>query len=134
MSQNGRILVVDDSSVQRTLLTQGVCQARAGQWLQAEGTLTRANELDPAAAIESEEVYAASVPVTTVPAPRMVKARSTHSRTRPAGSADDRGLPMVGLPSANAAARFPSTQVVMNLPNYGRFKTVEVSKRKSGFD
>ncbi|HUG26514.1 type IV pilus biogenesis/stability protein PilW [Piscinibacter sp.] len=32
---------------QRTLLTQGVCQARAGQWLQAEGTLTRANELDP---------------------------------------------------------------------------------------
>jgi type IV pilus assembly protein PilF len=32
---------------QRTLLTQGVCQARAGQWLQAEGTLTRSYELDP---------------------------------------------------------------------------------------
>lgn len=31
----------------RTLLTQGICQARAGQLLQAEGTLTRAYELDP---------------------------------------------------------------------------------------
>lgn len=31
----------------RTLLAQGVCQARAGQWLQAEGTLTRSYELDP---------------------------------------------------------------------------------------
>jgi len=32
----------------RTLLTEGVCQARAGQWTQAEGTLTRSYELDPA--------------------------------------------------------------------------------------
>lgn len=32
----------------RTLLTQGVCQARAGQLLQAEGTLVRAYEMDPA--------------------------------------------------------------------------------------
>ena len=32
----------------RTLLTQGVCQARAGQLPQAEGTLVRAYEMDPA--------------------------------------------------------------------------------------
>jgi len=32
----------------RTLLTRGVCQARAGRWLEAEGTLSRAYELDPA--------------------------------------------------------------------------------------
>jgi len=32
----------------RTLLTQGVCQARAGEWTQAEGTLTRSYEIDPA--------------------------------------------------------------------------------------
>jgi len=32
----------------RTLLTEGICQARAGQWSQAEGTLTRSYELDPA--------------------------------------------------------------------------------------
>jgi type IV pilus assembly protein PilF len=32
----------------RTMLTQGICQARAGQLLQAEGTLTRSYELDPA--------------------------------------------------------------------------------------
>lgn len=32
----------------RTLLAQGVCQARAGQWQQAEQTLSRSYELDPA--------------------------------------------------------------------------------------
>lgn len=32
----------------RTLLAQGVCQARAGQWAQAEHTLSRSYELDPA--------------------------------------------------------------------------------------
>ncbi len=32
----------------RTLLTQGVCQARAGLWLAAERTLSRSYELDPA--------------------------------------------------------------------------------------
>ena len=32
----------------RTLLAQGVCQARAGQLAEAEATLTRAYELDPA--------------------------------------------------------------------------------------
>jgi len=31
----------------RTLLTAGICQARAGQWSQAEGTLTKSYELDP---------------------------------------------------------------------------------------
>ncbi|HEX6705451.1 MAG TPA: type IV pilus biogenesis/stability protein PilW [Albitalea sp.] len=31
----------------RTLLTQGICQARAGQWPQAEASLTRSYELDP---------------------------------------------------------------------------------------
>ncbi len=33
--------------VVRTLLAQGVCQARAGQWAQAERTLSRSYELDP---------------------------------------------------------------------------------------
>lgn len=32
----------------RTLLTQGVCQARAGQLAEAEATLSRSHELDPA--------------------------------------------------------------------------------------
>lgn len=31
----------------RTLLTQGICQARAGEWAQAEGTLTKSYEIDP---------------------------------------------------------------------------------------
>lgn len=31
----------------RTLLAQGVCQARAGQWVEAERTLSHAYELDP---------------------------------------------------------------------------------------
>jgi type IV pilus assembly protein PilF len=31
----------------RTLLAQGVCQARAGRWLEAERTLSRSFELDP---------------------------------------------------------------------------------------
>ena len=34
--------------ITRTLLAQGVCQARAGQWAQAERTLSRCYELDPA--------------------------------------------------------------------------------------
>jgi type IV pilus assembly protein PilF len=33
--------------IMRTLLAQGVCQARAGQWAQAERTLSRSYELDP---------------------------------------------------------------------------------------
>lgn len=33
--------------VARTLLAKGVCQAHAGQWLEAEGTLQRAFELEP---------------------------------------------------------------------------------------
>jgi hypothetical protein len=50
------------------------------------------------------------------------------------GTSDDRTLGYVGLPSANAAERFPTTQVVMNLPQYARYKTIEtsVSKRYGG--
>jgi type IV pilus assembly protein PilF len=33
--------------VTRTLLARGVCQARAGRWVEAEGTLSRSYELDP---------------------------------------------------------------------------------------
>jgi type IV pilus assembly protein PilF len=43
----------------RTLLTQGVCQARAGQWPEAERTLLRSFELDsanPATAVNLAEV------------------------------------------------------------------------------
>lgn len=36
------------AGVARTLLARGVCQARAGQWLEAEGSLLRAYEIDPA--------------------------------------------------------------------------------------
>lgn len=39
--------------VSRTLLSQGVCQARDGQWTQAEATLQRAYELDPANPVTS---------------------------------------------------------------------------------
>ena len=46
------------------------------------------------------------------------------------GTADDRTLPMVGLPSAGAATRFPTTQVQMNLPGFSRYKTVEVTMNK----
>jgi hypothetical protein len=46
------------------------------------------------------------------------------------GNADDRTIPMVGLPSANAATVFPATQVVMNLPQDGQYKTIEVSMNK----
>jgi len=46
------------------------------------------------------------------------------------GTADDRNIQMLGLPSANAATLFPDTQVVMNLPQYARFKTVETSLTK----
>jgi hypothetical protein len=45
-------------------------------------------------------------------------------------TADDRTLPMIGLPSANAATNFPTTQVQMNLPQYSRYKTVETSINK----
>jgi hypothetical protein len=40
---------------------------------------------------------------------------------------------MVGLPSANAATLFPDTRVVMNVPQFARYKTVQtaLSKRVS---
>jgi type IV pilus assembly protein PilF len=37
-----------DADAVRTLLARGVCQGRAGQWLEAEGSLQRAYDLDPA--------------------------------------------------------------------------------------
>jgi hypothetical protein len=46
------------------------------------------------------------------------------------GTADDRTSSYVGLPSANAATVFPTTQVEMNLPQYSRYKTAEVSMTK----
>ena len=46
------------------------------------------------------------------------------------GTADDRPLSYVGLPSANAGALFPTTQVAMNLPQFARYKTIETSLNK----
>ena len=46
------------------------------------------------------------------------------------GTSDDRNLNYVGLPSANAATLFPTTQVQMNLPQYARYKTFEASMNK----
>jgi hypothetical protein len=46
------------------------------------------------------------------------------------GTADDRTLTLIGLPSADAATRFPATSVVMNLPTYARYKTFEASMSK----
>ena len=46
------------------------------------------------------------------------------------GTGDDRVLNYMGLASATAATQFPTTQVVMNLPKYGRYKTAEVSMNK----
>ncbi|HEX8030540.1 MAG TPA: hypothetical protein VF491_18830, partial [Vicinamibacterales bacterium] len=46
------------------------------------------------------------------------------------GTADDRVLNFLGLNSATAATQFPTPQVVMNLPKYGRYKTAEVSMNK----
>ena len=45
-------------------------------------------------------------------------------------TADDRVLQLVGLPSANAATLFPTTQVEMNTPEFGRYKTYELSLNK----
>ena len=46
------------------------------------------------------------------------------------GTADDRPLSYVGLPSANAGSLFPTTQVAMNLPQFARYKTIETSLNK----
>jgi len=45
------------------------------------------------------------------------------------GTADDRAIPMLGFPTSQAA-NFPTNAVVMNVPSYGRYKTVEVSMNK----
>ncbi len=46
------------------------------------------------------------------------------------GTSDDRVLNYLGLNSSTADALYPTTQVVMNLPRYGRYKTAEVSMNK----
>jgi hypothetical protein len=45
------------------------------------------------------------------------------------GTADDRTIRMLGLPSSQAS-RFPVDSVIMNLPQYSRAKTVELSMTK----
>jgi hypothetical protein len=45
------------------------------------------------------------------------------------GTADDRNLTMFGVPSSQAS-QFPTTSVVMNLPQYSRAKTFELSLNK----
>jgi hypothetical protein len=45
------------------------------------------------------------------------------------GTGDERVLPMLGFPNATAAA-FPTDSVVMNLPQFSRFTTYEVSMNK----
>jgi hypothetical protein len=46
------------------------------------------------------------------------------------GTADDRVLTLLGLPAADAATRFPANSIVMNLPQYARYKTFEMSMSK----
>ena len=54
-------------------------------------------------------------------------------RDTPAGgtvaTGDDRFVPILGLLTSNAAA-FPTTQYVTNLPEFGKYKTIEVSTNK----
>ena len=45
------------------------------------------------------------------------------------GTADDRNIPMLGFPTANAA-QFPATIIVSNVPQYSRYKTIEASLNK----
>jgi len=45
------------------------------------------------------------------------------------GTGDDRNLTLYGMPTAQAAS-FPADRVVMNVPRYSRFKTLELSARK----
>jgi hypothetical protein len=46
-----------------------------------------------------------------------------------AGTADDRNVTFYGIPNAQLA-NFPNTQVVMNVDQYSRYKTFEVSMNK----
>jgi len=45
------------------------------------------------------------------------------------GTADDGVIQMFGFPNSQAA-NFPNTQVVMNAPQFGRYKTIEASMNK----
>jgi hypothetical protein len=44
-------------------------------------------------------------------------------------SGDDRFIPILGIPTASASA-FPTTQYVTNLPEFGRYKTIEAEANK----
>jgi hypothetical protein len=46
-----------------------------------------------------------------------------------AGTADDKTITLFGMPTSQAA-NFPTNQVVMNVPRYGRYKTYELSVSK----
>ena len=46
------------------------------------------------------------------------------------GTGDEQTLTLYGVPAANAATLFPLTNVTMNVPSYGRYKTVEASMNK----
>jgi hypothetical protein len=45
------------------------------------------------------------------------------------GTSDDANIMLLGLPSGQAGS-FPTTRVVMNVPRYSRYKTVELSMNK----
>ncbi|MDO8678351.1 MAG: hypothetical protein Q7R30_07285 [Acidobacteriota bacterium] len=45
------------------------------------------------------------------------------------GTSDDRNVTLYGMPTTQAAS-FPTDRVVMNVPRYSRFKTVQLSVRK----
>ena len=46
------------------------------------------------------------------------------------GTSDDRALQLLGVPAANAATLFPTTNVVMNTARFSRYKTVEASANR----
>ena len=108
--------------VARTLLAQGVCQARAGKWAQAERTLSRSYELDPA-----NPVTAYNLGEVLLPARRTTSVRastcgaSTRSPTSPtrracgwprassAGWATDGACTTSGASCANASRKSTET-------------------------
>ena len=47
-----------------------------------------------------------------------------------ANTGDEQTLTLSGVPAANANELFPLTNVVMNVPSYGRYKTIEASANK----
>ena len=78
-------------------------------WLCSERTVTACSPSTPRSTIRSpvRSVPAVSVPVTTVPAPEMVKARSIHSRTRAVGSGSGTSRSTASSASRNASSPVP---------------------------